>query len=351
MKLPEDGKILGVNKLGHTLDYDSSYCSIVRGHHVCDGTVATVRKGAATCAGKLWEADRAASWSLPEECKEAVKLVAPTEQDWLIKGEARMLFSPQADMMSVKADNGSFVEIGMIPVGLSKWPANRTLSTSTLILSAVGSREVIEKIVLDQDEALQLADDVMEIASSVSFLGRVNDTAWKGEIEKLIRAEGRVGTDIVAANRQLEHIEAMDIASNFSINHFTLNKIDGVDGAISWLAVCVVLLLVVVPVLICCGSCACCRSCGVGLVKGLWYTVKCVFCGSMELTKYLRRTEQKDGDGEKRRDTGTAGNEGNEMLERMSGQVSSTVELPHWKCNIFGLSYNTELGIADSVSG
>ncbi len=56
----------------------------------------------------------------------------------------------------------------------------------------------------------------------------------------------------------------------------------------------------------------------------------------MEITKYLRRTQQTDGDGEKRRDSGTAGNEGTEMISNVSGHVSNTVELPVWRIITLG---------------
>ncbi len=90
--------------------------------------------------------------------------------------------------------------------------------------------------------------------------------------------------DIDKTEKQLKHIETLNMMSNFSISHFTLNKFEGMDGAMSWLAVIVVFIVIALPVLFCCSSCACCRTCGIGIIKGTWFGVKgsCCWSGSAQ---------------------------------------------------------------------
>jgi len=95
------------------------------------------------------------------------------------------------------------------------------------------------------------------------------------------------------------------------------------DGAMSWLAVIVVVLVIALPILFCRSSCACCRSCGIGILKGTWLGVKGSCNLSWKLMKYLYRKQQSSG----RRDEGCSGgivaDEGEELSEVISDPVPS----------------------------
>ncbi len=116
--------------------------------------------------------------------------------------------------------------------------------------------------------------------------------------------------------------------------HFTLNKFEGMDGAMSWLAVIVVFIVIALPILFCCSSCACCRTCGMGIIKGTWFGVKGSCTLSWKLISYLYRKKQ----------SRTRGDDGcpNMILQfSVSDQTSANFGF----CSNFGAKFSNALKI------
>jgi len=109
--------------------------------------------------------------------------------------------------------------------------------------------------------------------------------------------------------------------SNFSISHFTLNKFEGMDGAMSWLAVIVIVIIIALPILFCCSSCACCRTCGMGIMKGTWFGVKGSCTLSWRLITYLYRKQQSRARGDDGCPGGIVVFEGEELHEVLADPV------------------------------
>jgi hypothetical protein len=104
---------------------------------------------------------------------------------------------------------------------------------------------------LRDDTDIAIASDILELSDKLSIIDRMNTTGLSNSLKNFITAEGTLGMDIDRTEKQLEHIETLNMMSNFSISHFTLNKFEGMDGAMSWLAVIVVVLIVALPILFC----------------------------------------------------------------------------------------------------
>jgi hypothetical protein len=320
---------------GEFLDYSADHCTIVGGGHICDGTSVKVRRQAATCGESLLvERIRGArEEQLPGRCLDSLRVVVSEEQEYLKSEGYIVLFSHKEDVVWKKAENGTRVDIGKIRIGVNKIRGTGRMYTSDLVLHAgILAKERVE---LDELVEVRLADDLLNLTDVLSAAARINDTVWRDDIREFVKSEGKVGADITRTRGQLKHIEAVHITSNFSASQFTLNKVDGIDGAISWLALIVVIIIIALLVMACCGSCACCRACGSGMCSSLWCCAKgaCGLLGNMVC--YLYRSQPEDGDGHRGRVRGPVGAEGTEMVEspqkQEQGNGMEAVTVPNWQ--------------------
>ena len=217
--------------------------------------------------------------------------------------------------MKSRLSNGTVIEVGNLTVGSSRIFAVGNVFTDRLFVR--GQNDDAHVVLMEDSMTTVITDDILELTDSISVANRINTSDWTASLKEFIKAEGNLGVAIDNTEKQLQHIKTLHMMSNFSISHFTLYKFEGMVGAMSWLTIVIMILVVALMVLFCCGSCACCRSLGSGILKSTWFGVKGTFTLSWKLIRYMYRSkrERKHGaSGHARRSAAAEGEELSEVL-------------------------------------
>ena len=123
-----------LNKLGHILRYDDSVCNTDRGTVICDGNLVEIISKPVTCVELLVAIVDGSRGNLPATCITEMRLVVTNKQEYITTKDAVIIFSPVADLIKTRLENGTVMTLGSIEAGASRITTDRTIFTDSLII-------------------------------------------------------------------------------------------------------------------------------------------------------------------------------------------------------------------------
>ncbi len=109
---------------------------------------------------------------------------------------------------------GSWVTLGSIDAGASRITTDRTIFTDSLIIKRRITYDSLTYLT-DLNE-VTIASDILELSDKLGIVDRMNTTGLTNSLKNFIKAEGNLGMDIDKTEKQLKHIETLNMMSNFS---------------------------------------------------------------------------------------------------------------------------------------
>ena len=321
-KIFSEKQLIAKNKLGYLTYFDTNYCTMDKDLKVCDGSNMIIKRVPTTCIENLLY--RSGSEDIPVNCKQNIKFVIEPMQSFMRKENFVVIFSPFNDIIEYRHDNGSMYLVGNLSTGLNKVFPRGDMYTSQLVIRQAGK---VNNYTFATDRVLtEISSEFLDLTNNLTFITRMNDSTMMNNLKMFVKSEGSLGVDIMKAETQLRHIETIHLMANFSPEHFSLHKFSGVTSAVSWLSVLIALLIIAVPVLICCGTCKCCRTCGLNLFKGIGYMLLGILDLIRFITCHLFRSRPVTAGDVDRCASGAVGTKGEETTEY--NELSETIHIP-----------------------
>jgi hypothetical protein len=190
-----------------------------------------------------------------------------------------------------------------------------------------------------------LSNEFLRLLNITSEIPSIDHSKLLANIKEFVSAEKSQGKSLKSTEFQLSHVNSISMLSNFSISHFTLRKFEGVDASISWMMLGLSALIIIVPILACCGTCKCCRTGAVGIVKSLCYLLRGLVILIYKLFRYLcsssKEPQSTETRGKEAVESRTADIEGNNsiFLEKLPPKLDIswyTIKISEERILIFG---------------
>ena len=265
--------------------FEPSACLLVNKIHACNINELSIRRKPISCIETLLK--NSPENIIPPQCEAVMKLVSEIKQEFISKENKSIIFSPYDDYAMRKLENGTFINSCELSKGITIISNEFDIFTKELFIpsSLMSHNASIES----EFSITDLSMDFLALTEQLSVIPKINDSKLIRDMNDFISAEGIHGADLKKTEKQLEHIQSLSRLANYSISQFSLNKFEGIDSGISWLILFVFVLVIFIPILICCGTCKCCRHGFVSACKGLWYIITLLFT----LIYHLCRTGKK----------------------------------------------------------
>ena len=208
-RLPGHNSLIASNKIGHILRYDDSVCNTDRGTVICDGQLVEIVSKPVTCVELLLAIDvDGTRGNLPATCITEMRLVVTNKQEYIATKEAVMIFSPFADFIKTRLENGTVKTLGTLEVGASRVTTDRTIFTDSLIIKRRVTYDSLTYLTdLTDYTEVTIASDILELSDKLGIVDRMNTTGLTNSLKNFIKAEGNLGMDIDKTEKQLQHIE------------------------------------------------------------------------------------------------------------------------------------------------